>query len=137
MSTIKDTAPADVSEKPSASSSRRLLVLIPLLAFLATRTPSPAPGPRFDVVHLLWYMGALVVILQAGVIAPVLIANRSAPFQTASLSTDEPITRDIGPLDADRSRQRPAPRWPSTAAAACRASRAAPTCSKHWVSISI
>jgi cytochrome c biogenesis protein CcmG, thiol:disulfide interchange protein DsbE len=31
----KDSAPAEVSEKPSAPSSRRLLVLIPLIAFLA------------------------------------------------------------------------------------------------------
>ena len=36
MSAIdKDSAPAEVSEKPSAPSSRRLLVLIPLIAFLA------------------------------------------------------------------------------------------------------
>ena len=36
MSAIdKDAAPAEASEKPSAPSSRRLLVLIPLLAFLA------------------------------------------------------------------------------------------------------
>ena len=41
--------------------------LEPLLAFLATRQPSePASAPKFDVVHVLWYMGALVVITAMG-----------------------------------------------------------------------
>ena len=35
----------------------------PLLAFLGSRVVSmPAPAPKFDVVHLLWYAGALIVI---------------------------------------------------------------------------
>ena len=41
--------------------------LEPLLAFLATRPPAePVSAPKFDVVHLLWYMGALVVITAMG-----------------------------------------------------------------------
>jgi hypothetical protein len=40
-------------------------------------------------------IGALALLLQAGVIAVVLIGNRPASFETASLSTNEPITRDI------------------------------------------
>ena len=41
--------------------------LEPLLAFLATREPAQsASAPKFDVVRLLWYMGALVVITAMG-----------------------------------------------------------------------
>jgi hypothetical protein len=34
--------------------------------------------------------------LQAGVIGAVLMKNQAASYQTASLSTNEPITRDLG-----------------------------------------
>ena len=38
-----------------------------LLSFLATRQPAlPAAAPKFDVVHVLWYLGALVVISAMG-----------------------------------------------------------------------
>src|ERR1700704_4758753 len=44
-------------------------------------------------------LGALALLLQAGVIGAVLMKNQSASFQTASLSTNEPssapITRDL------------------------------------------
>jgi anti-sigma factor RsiW len=40
-------------------------------------------------------LGAFVLVLQAGIIAGVLTDNRPSTFQTASLSTNEPITRDI------------------------------------------
>jgi hypothetical protein len=40
-------------------------------------------------------VGALALLLQAGLIAVVLIGNRPASFETASLSTNEPITRDL------------------------------------------
>ncbi len=40
--------------------------------------------------------GALALLLQAGVIGAVLMNNRPASFETASLSTNEPITRDLG-----------------------------------------
>ena len=39
-------------------------------------------------------LGALALLLQAGVIGAVLVKNQTATFQTASLSTNEPITRD-------------------------------------------
>jgi len=39
--------------------------------------------------------GAFALVLQAGVIAAVLMNNRPASFETASLSMNEPITRDI------------------------------------------
>jgi anti-sigma-K factor RskA len=45
-------------------------------------------------------LGALALVLQAGVIAAVLIGNRPATFETASLSTDEPITRNLSAAPA-------------------------------------
>jgi hypothetical protein len=41
-------------------------------------------------------LGALALLLQAGVIGAVLMNNRPALFETASLSTNGPITRDLG-----------------------------------------
>jgi len=43
-------------------------------------------------------LGAVALLLQAGVIGAVLVKNQSASFQTASLDTTEraPITRDLG-----------------------------------------
>jgi hypothetical protein len=40
-------------------------------------------------------LAALLVVLQAGVIAAVLMKSQPASFQTASLSMNEPITRDL------------------------------------------
>ena len=40
-------------------------------------------------------LGALALVLQAGIIAAVLVNNRPASFETASLSMNEPITRDL------------------------------------------
>ena len=42
-------------------------------------------------------LGALALLLQAGVIGAVLMRDQPATFQTASLSTNEPITRALGP----------------------------------------
>jgi hypothetical protein len=41
-------------------------------------------------------LGALALLLQAGVIGAVLVKNQNASFQTASLSMNEPITRSLG-----------------------------------------
>jgi anti-sigma factor RsiW len=41
-------------------------------------------------------LGALALLLQAGVIGAVLVKNQTSTFQTASLSTGTPITRDLG-----------------------------------------
>jgi hypothetical protein len=41
-------------------------------------------------------LGALALLLQASVIGAMLVKNQSASFQTASVSTNEPITRDLG-----------------------------------------
>jgi len=40
-------------------------------------------------------LGALALLLQAGVIGAVLMKNQTATYQTASLSTNEPLTRDL------------------------------------------
>ena len=42
-------------------------------------------------------LAALVLVLQAGVIGTVLVRNQPATFETASLSTNEPVTRGLGP----------------------------------------
>lgn len=45
-------------------------------------------------------LGALALLLQAGVIGAVLIKNQTAgSFQTASLSANEPVTRAFGPSE--------------------------------------
>jgi hypothetical protein len=41
-------------------------------------------------------LGALALLLQAGVIGAVLVKNQTSSFQTASLSTNAPITRELG-----------------------------------------
>jgi len=42
-------------------------------------------------------LGAVALLLQAGVIGTVLMKDQNSTFQTASLSTNEPITRTLGP----------------------------------------
>ena len=54
-------------------------------------------------------LGALALLLQAGVIGAVLIKNQTATYQTASLSTNEPITRALGPEAPPRALVRFAP----------------------------
>ena len=41
-------------------------------------------------------LGALALLVQAGVIGAVLVQNQGASFLTASLSVNQPITRDLG-----------------------------------------
>ena len=54
-------------------------------------------------------LGALALLLQAGVIGAALTINRPASFQTASLSTNEPVTRDLGAAALPRALVRFAP----------------------------
>ena len=42
-------------------------------------------------------LGALALLLQAGVIGAVLMKNQTSTYQTASLSMNEPVTRALGP----------------------------------------
>jgi hypothetical protein len=56
-----------------------------LLAFLATRQPGPPmSAPKFDVVHLLWYMGALVVISAMGLFSTLAFSKMGGPALTAT-----------------------------------------------------
>jgi hypothetical protein len=41
-------------------------------------------------------LGAVSLLLQGGVIGAVLVKNQTSSFQTASLSTNAPITRELG-----------------------------------------
>jgi anti-sigma factor RsiW len=54
-------------------------------------------------------LGALALLLQAGVIGAVLVKTQNASFQTASLSTNEPITRTLGSEGPPRALVRFAP----------------------------
>lgn len=54
-------------------------------------------------------LGALALLVQAGVIGAVLMSNQPASFQTASLSTNEPITRELGAAARPRALVRFAP----------------------------
>jgi len=47
-------------------------------------------------------LGALALVLQAGIIAAVLVNNRPVSFETASLSMNEPITRDLAAARSPR-----------------------------------
>ena len=75
---------AEPARKPSAS----LNISARLAEFFANLSPRT----------LAWSasLGALALLLQAGVIGAVLVKNQSSTFQTASLSTGAPITRDLG-----------------------------------------
>jgi hypothetical protein len=54
-------------------------------------------------------LGALALLLQAAVIGAVLMSDRPASFETASLSTSEPVTRDPGAAALPRALVRFAP----------------------------
>jgi hypothetical protein len=56
-----------------------------LTAFLAQRLPAePAGGPRFDLVHLLWYAGALIVISAMGLFSTLAFAAMGGGALTAT-----------------------------------------------------
>ena len=54
-------------------------------------------------------LGALALLLQAGIIGAVLMSNRPTSFQTASLSSNEPVTRELGVAAPPRALVRFAP----------------------------
>src|SRR3569833_2957352 len=65
---------------------------LPLSARITSNFASLAPRT------LAWSasLGAMALVLQAGIIGAVLTKTQTATFQTASLSTSAPITRDLG-----------------------------------------
>jgi hypothetical protein len=88
---------AEPSRKPSAS----LNISARMAEFFTNLSPRT----------LAWSasLGALALLLQAGVIGAVLVKNQNATFQTASLSTNVPITRALGPEAPPRALVRFAP----------------------------
>jgi anti-sigma-K factor RskA len=94
----------DLNESLGAPSVRAMQKLF------AAIDAEPPPRPSFNLSSrvsgffaslsprtLAWSasLGALVLLLQAGVIGAVLIKNQSATYQTASLATGEPLTREL------------------------------------------
>ncbi len=96
-----------LNESLGAPSARAMQKLFAAIDAEPARQPSAAPGftarftgffARLSPRTLAWSasLGALALLLQAGVIGAVLVKNQNATYQTASLSTNEPITRDLG-----------------------------------------
>ena len=84
MQKLFATIDAEPAHRPSAS----LNLSARIAGFFAKLSPRT----------LVWSagLGALALLLQAGVIGAVLVKSQSASFQTASLSMNQPITRDLG-----------------------------------------
>src|ERR1700730_10952593 len=96
----------DLNESLGAPSARAMQKLFAAI----DAEPAHAPQASFKVASrvaaffaslsprtLAWSasLGALALLLQAGVIGAVLVKNQTATYQTASLSTNEPMTRDL------------------------------------------
>jgi hypothetical protein len=88
---------AEPPRKPSASFNLSAR-LAGFFARLSPRTLAWSAG-----------LGALALLLQAGVIGAVLLKNQPTSFQTASLSMNEPVTRALGPEAPPRALVRFAP----------------------------
>jgi anti-sigma factor RsiW len=95
----------DLNESLGAPSARAMQKLF------AAIDAEPAPQPSFNLSSrvsaffaslsprtLAWSasLGAVALLLQAGVIGTVLIKHQAAEYQTASLTTKEPLTRELG-----------------------------------------
>jgi hypothetical protein len=92
---------AAIDAEPARNSSASLNFRTRMSGFFASLSPRT----------LAWSasLGALALLLQAGIIGAVLVKNQNAPFQTASLSTSEPVTRATGPEAPPRALVRFAP----------------------------
>jgi hypothetical protein len=80
---------AAIDQEPARTASGSLHLAARISGFFASLSPRT----------LAWSasLGALALLLQAGVIGAVLMKNQTASYQTASLSMNEPITRALGP----------------------------------------
>ena len=76
----------------------RAIGSLPLSARVATFFASLSPRT------LAWSasLGAIALLLQAGIIGAVLMKTQTSTFQTASLSTGAPITRELGAATPSR-----------------------------------
>ncbi|MEA2867456.1 MAG: hypothetical protein QOE39_2171 [Bradyrhizobium sp.] len=110
----------DLNENLGAPSARAMQKLFTAIDAEPARKPSASLNisagiarffARLSPRTLAWSasLGALALLLQAGVIGAVLMKNQPASFQTASLSTNEPITRALGPEAPPRALVRFAP----------------------------
>ena len=110
----------DLNESLGAPSGRALQKLFAAIDAEPARQPKPSLnvatrlGSFFSSLSprtLAWSasLGALALVLQAGVIAAVLLHGQPASFETASLSDSETITRDIGATPPPRALVRFAP----------------------------
>jgi anti-sigma factor RsiW len=76
-----------IDAEPARNPSASLRISARIVEFFANLSPRT----------LAWSasLGALALLLQAGVIGAVLVKNQAASYQTASLSTSGPATRDL------------------------------------------
>jgi anti-sigma factor RsiW len=90
-----------IDAEPARKPSQSLNISGRIVGFFASLSPRT----------LAWSssLGALALLLQAGVIGSVLVKNQPTSFQTASLSMDQPITRSLGPEAPPRALVRFAP----------------------------
>lgn len=110
----------DLNESLGAPSARAMQKLFAAI----DAEPARKPGASLNVASrfagffsnlsprtLAWSasLGAFALILQAGIIAAVLINNRPATFETASFNTNESITRDLAAAPSPRALVRFAP----------------------------
>jgi hypothetical protein len=92
---------AAIDQEPARKPQASLNISARFAAFFAKLSPRT----------LAWSatLGALALLLQAGIIGAVLVKNQTASYQTASLSPNEPITRALGPEAPPRALVRFAP----------------------------
>src|SRR5476649_1356575 len=92
---------AAIDGEPARNGSLHLSLSTRIAGFFASLSPRT----------LAWSasLGALALLLQAGVIGAVLVKNQTGSFQTASLSENEPVTRTLGPEGPPRALVRFAP----------------------------
>jgi len=92
---------AAIDAEPARKPSSSLYIAARLGGFFSSLSPRT----------LAWSasLGALALVLQAGIITTVLMNNRPASFETASFSTNEPITRDLATAAPSRALVRFAP----------------------------
>jgi hypothetical protein len=115
------TETIDLNESLGAPSARAMQKLFTAIDGEPARRPTASLNipakisgffARLSPRTLAWSagLGALALLLQAGVIGAVLVKNQQqASFQTASLSENEPITRSMGPETPPRALVRFAP----------------------------
>jgi anti-sigma factor RsiW len=92
---------AAIDEEPARNPPASLNLSTRIWEFFASLSPRT----------LAWSasLGALVLLVQAGLIGVVLLKNQTASFQTASINTNEPVTRSLRPEAPPRALVRFAP----------------------------